>query len=157
MGRSAIGTVLLAVSLWGYWGITPAGAQTPSPAAVPIYNAATGRCEPPPRVGLERLWHVSPTGDASSPAPGQTVRLRLYTPQQAGVGRQALTIRVLAPGGAATTARVVPDADGWTEAIYPTQFPGAPALALGTYTVLWETAGGFMTCGGFVVRDTGGA
>src|SRR5436309_1583995 len=123
MGRRAVGTLVLAVGLWGGWAVTPAAAQTAVPTAAPAYNAATSRCEPPPRVSLDRLWHVSTTGDAAGPAPGQTVRLRLYTPQQAGAGRQELTIRVLTPSGTATTARAAPDPDGWTEAVYPTQFP----------------------------------
>ena len=163
MHRGASQAVVLAGLLGACLAAPPARAQTPAAtptssvgppraAPAPTYDPSSGQCVPPPRVSLSRLWRVSPSGGAAGPSPGQSVSLGLQETRRTDEAQQDVTVRVTAPDGTTATAIVPVQANDWADVLYPAQFRGAPALMLGTYTVVWETRGGFVTCGGFVVR-----
>jgi hypothetical protein len=123
-------------------------------ASEPVFAPAASSCLNQPPVTLDRIWLTSAPNSQSNPVrPLETVQVGLR-PQYGSPAETLLTsTRVVGPDGLAfTTAAKALSGENWTYALYPTDFFGAPPLHAGVYTVIWEIAGGFVACDGFVVE-----
>jgi hypothetical protein len=122
--------------------------------AGPRFNPDTLTCDNRPPVAIARDWQVSaPRGMPGPVRPRAVVQLGLRI--RGGTPNDVYYVgaRVIAPDGSATTATTVLMGDEWAELLYPLDFPGAPPVDAGVYTVVWEAGGGVIACDGFVVRD----
>ncbi len=123
------------------------------------------KCGPYVRPVINRSWQFSAPRQAV--APGASVTLSLRNKQAPGnvPGPHDPELYKPAPDVVIEATVVFPDGgrhqsrplrlDRSSQQVsisYPDDFPGAPPVsALGDYTVLWTTGGGFLACDGFQV------
>ncbi len=121
-------------------------------ASGPMFDPAASSCVNQPPVTLDRIWQTSAANSQSDPArPLETVQMGLRAKYGSPMETLLTSVRVVGPGGSSFTAAKILSGESWTYELYPTDFTGAPPLHAGTYTVVWEIAGGFVACDGFVV------
>lgn len=128
---------------------TPIPKGLPPPAFVSI-----GFCVNTPPVIIEREWQVSaPRGVPGPVRPDEIVQLGLRNKFGEGDERYWVLVRVIAPDGTSTaTSRALVGSE-WVYILYPRDFIGATSVYPGTYTMVWETEGGFIACDGFIVES----
>jgi curved DNA-binding protein CbpA len=131
------------------------GADPPASAlgSGPVFDPAASSCLKQTPVTLDRIWQTSAANSQSDPArPPETFQIGLRDEYGSPTETLVTRARVLGPDGSAfTSAAKILSGQNWTYALYPADFVGAPPLQTGTYTVVWEIAGGFVACDGFVV------
>jgi hypothetical protein len=44
-------------------------------------------------------------------------------------------------------------AGDWLDQMYPSEFIGGSTSAVGPYTIVWQSADGFIACDGFMIRQ----
>jgi hypothetical protein len=131
-----------------------AGALVAATSSQPIFDPATSGCVNQPPVTLDRAWQTSAPNAQSYPIrPLETVQIGLRDQNGSPMETLLTSAGVVGPDGSTFTAAAkVLSGQTWTYALYPADFAGAPPLQAGTYTVIWQIAGGFVACDGFVVQ-----
>jgi hypothetical protein len=120
--------------------------------AAPRYNPDANEgygpiCFNRPQSAIEREWQTA--AGMHSVLLGDSVELSLRNKWGEPGETCQVTVRVVAPDGAETSAVTTLTADEDAILIYPDDFGGSTE-ARGAYTVIWEIDGGFIVCDGFV-------
>ena len=118
-------------------------------ASLPKYDGSG--CDPYPTPVIEREWQVAaPRGLPGKVLPGESIQIGLRNKFGAEDEFHYVAARVAHPDGTSTTRSTLLQGSKWAYAVFPEDFPGAEPLQVGTYTILWESEGGFIACDGVV-------
>jgi hypothetical protein len=121
------------------------------------FNSPSRRCDrEPARSMTDQTWQanaVEEGGYGTQPAkPGQKVTIQLRNKLGDAAAQYQVTVSVIAPDGSVASADAGLHGNDLLRLDYPRAFDGAQATTPGTYTVLWQVNGSFVTCWGWEVK-----
>jgi hypothetical protein len=121
------------------------------------FNPSAMRCDgEPARTMTDQIWQanaVEEGGYGTKPAkPGQKLTIQLRNKLGSADAQYQVRVSVIAPGGSVASAAASLKGNDLQRLDYPQAFDGAKTTTPGTYTVLWQVNGGFVTCWGFEVK-----